>query len=152
MTFEDIAAWGGRAGYRNWDKQVLAQRERDDVRASGAGLAGHFFKAVIDRGVAVHTDTSADRLIVEDGAVAGVEVEAAGARRRIRARRGVVLASGDYNASQRLMGWFDEFSSWPPTGAPRNQGDGFIMAAEKGAAFSIMHWKLVPHLGEPQQT
>jgi len=147
VTFEDIAAWGGRAGYRNWDKQVLAQRERDDVRASGAGLAGHFFKAVIDRGVAVHTDTSADRLIVEDGAVAGVEVEAAGARRRIRARRGVVLASGDYNASQRLMGWFDEFSSWPPTGAPRNQGDGFIMAAEKGAAFSIMHWKLVPHLG-----
>jgi 3-oxosteroid 1-dehydrogenase len=147
VTFEEIAAWGGRAGYRNWDKQVLAQRERDDVRAGGAGLAGHFFKAAIDRDIRVQTDTRADRLVVEDGRVSGLEAEFGGARRRIRARKGVVLATGDYNANQRLMGWLDEFDSWPPTGAPRNQGDGFIMAAEQGAAVSVMHWKLVPHLG-----
>jgi hypothetical protein len=45
------------------------------------------------------------------------------------------------------MAWFDEFNSWPPCGAPRNQGDGFVMAAEQGAAFMVMHWNLSPKLG-----
>ncbi|HLG70744.1 MAG TPA: FAD-dependent oxidoreductase [Chloroflexota bacterium] len=147
VTFEDMAAWGGRAGYRNWDKAVLAQREADDLRAQGAGLAGHFFKAVVDRQVPVRVQTRADRLVVEDGRVTGVEVETPSGPQRIGARKGVVLAAGDYNASQRLMGWWDEFSSNPPTGAPRNQGEGFVMGAEVGAAFAVGHWKLVSQLG-----
>ena len=145
VTFEEMAAWGGRAGYRNWDQAVIAQREADDVRTFGAGLAGHFFKAVLDAKVPVRVDSGVRRLVMDgDDAVAGVELESG---RRIRARKGVVLASGDYNASRRLMDWWDEFGAWPPTGAPRNQGDGFVMAAERGAAFSIMHWKLVAQLG-----
>ncbi len=147
VTFEEMAAWGGRAGYRNWDRNVIAQREKDDVRTFGAGLAGHAFKAVLDHGVAVQTETKASRLVIEDGRVTGLEVEAGGATRRIRAHKGVVLATGDYNANQLLMSWWDEFSSWPPTGAPRNQGEGFVLANEQGAAFSIMHWKLVAQLG-----
>jgi len=139
-----MAAWGGRAGYRNWDRAAIAQREADDVRTFGAGLAGHFFKAVLDRKVPVRVETKASRLIVENDRVVGLELEGG---RRIQARKGVVLATGDYNASRQLMGWWDEFGSWPPTGAPRNQGDGFVMAAERGAAFSIMHWKLVAQLG-----
>ena len=144
VTFEEMASWGGRAGYRNWDRGVIAQREADDVRTFGAGLAGHFFKAVLDHHVPVRVDTKASRLVVEEDRVVGLELEGG---RRIRARRGVVLATGDYNASRQLMGWWDEFGAWPPTGAPRNQGDGFVMAAERGAAFSIMHWKLVAQLG-----
>jgi 3-oxosteroid 1-dehydrogenase len=144
VTFEEMAAWGGRAGYRNWDRDVIARREQDDVRTFGAGLAGHFFKAVLDHDVPVRTEAAARRLVVEDGRVAGLELESGS---RIEARKGVLLATGDYNANQRLMGWWDEFTSWPPTGAPRNQGDGFVMAAEQGAAFSVQHWRLVAQLG-----
>lgn len=146
-TFEEIAAWGGRAGYRNWDQAVLAQRQVEDVRTFGAGLAGHFFKSVIDHGVHVTVDTPADRLLMEDGQVAGVVMRMATGERRMKAAKGVVIATGQYDANPRLMGLFDEFNSWPPVAAPRNQGDGFVMAAEHGAAFTVMHWNLSVKLG-----
>ena len=34
-----MAAWGGRAGYRNWDQSVIAQRENEDIRTFGAVLS-----------------------------------------------------------------------------------------------------------------
>jgi len=147
ITFEEMAAWGGRPGYRNWDRTILAEREAEDVRTFGAGLAGHFFKSVLDRGVPVELETPAQALLVEDHRVVGVELRSDGETRSIRARKGVVLATGQYSANRRLMGWFDEFNSWPPGGAPRNQGDGSIMALEHGAAFSVQHWNLTLMLG-----
>ena len=32
-------------------------------------------------------------------------------------------------------------------GAPRNQGDGLVIAAEQGAALKVMHWSLTTMLG-----
>ena len=147
ITFEEMAAWGGRAGYRHWDQGVIAQRQAGDVRTFGAGLAGHFCKAVLDRAISMRVEAPARRLVIADGRVVGLEAEIRGRPYRIGARRGVVLATGQYDANPRLMGWFDEFNSWPPHGAPRNQGDGFIMAAEIGAAFAVMHWNLSVKLG-----
>jgi 3-oxosteroid 1-dehydrogenase len=147
ITFEEMAAWGGRAGYRNWDRAVLAEREARDVRTFGAGLAGHFFKAVMDRGVEVRTQTPVTRLVVEDGRVLGVEVEAEGQPMTIRASRGVVLATGAYESNMRLVKWWDEFQCWPPGVPKRSQGDGLIIALEHGAAFVVQHWNLNPRLG-----
>lgn len=68
-TFEEMAAWGGRAGYRNWDHAVLAEREAQDIRAGGAAVAGHFVKATLDHGVDVRTQTEVTRLLVDEGGV-----------------------------------------------------------------------------------
>ena len=65
----------------------------------------------------------------------------------IAASRGVVLATGQYDSNPRLMNLFDEFNSWPPRGAPRNQGDGLVLAAEHGAALKVMHGTLSILLG-----
>ena len=53
-----------------------------------------------------------------------------------------MLATGSYDANRRLIGWFDEFDPVPPVGAPRNQGDGMVMALEHGSAFCVAHWNL----------
>ena len=66
--------------------------------------------------------TEAVRLIEDDGRICGVEVKSSDGPGRIKATRGVILATGTYDSNPRLMNWFDEFNPWPPTGAPRNHG------------------------------
>jgi hypothetical protein len=68
---------------------------------------------------------------VDQGRVVGVETDSGGKSTTIRVFQGVVLATGQYDSNPRLMALFDEFNSWPPRGAPRNQGDGLVLAAEK---------------------
>jgi 3-oxosteroid 1-dehydrogenase len=142
VTFEEMSKWGGRAAYRQWDQQVIAEREKQDVRTFGGALAGYLFKAALDRKIPVETGAPVSRLIVENGGVCGIEVMRDGRSTQIRARRGVMLATGSYDANRRLIGWFDEFDPVPPVGAPRNQGDGMVMALEHGSAFCVAHWNL----------
>ena len=147
VTFEEMSTRGGMAGHRQWDHALIAEREAKDVRTCGGALAGYFLKAVMDRGISIRTETQVGRLIVDEGRIAGVEVEDGEKKIAIRALRGVVLATGQYDANPRLMGWFDEFNSWPPRAASRNQGDGLVIAAEQGAAIKVMHWNLSLMLG-----
>jgi succinate dehydrogenase/fumarate reductase flavoprotein subunit len=53
-------------------------------------------------GVAIRTGVEVRRLLIEDGAVAGVTAHAGGGDVMVRARRGVVLAGGDYSGSEEL--------------------------------------------------
>ena len=110
VTFEEMSAWGGRAGYRQWDKNVVADRERRDVRTFGGALVGHLLTAALKRGIVVRVEMEAVRLIVEGGHVCGVEMRNSGGSGQIKATRGVVLATGTYDANPRLMDWFDEFN------------------------------------------
>jgi 3-oxosteroid 1-dehydrogenase len=142
VTFEEMAAWGGRAGYREWDPEVIAEREKRDVRTFGGALAGYLFKAALDRNIPVRTDAPVSRLIVKNGRACGVEVMRDAQAIRIKARRGVMLATGLYDANRRLIGWFDEFDPTPPVGAAHNQGDGLVIALEQGSAFCVSHWNL----------
>jgi len=142
ITFEEMAAWGGRAGYRNWDRSVIAAREAADIRTFGAALAGHFVKAALDRRISIRTDADVDRLIVEDGRVCGVELADGAGTKRIHGRRGVLLATGAYDANTELMACFDEFSSYPHGGKSHNRGGGLVMALEHGAAFVVSHGSL----------
>jgi fumarate reductase flavoprotein subunit len=82
----------------------------------------------IERGVHIRCDSPAISLIhADDGAVIGVQTS----RRAIRARRAVVLASGDYSATRADRkspdGHEHAFRSWAT-------GDGQVMAADAGAA------------------
>lgn len=106
-----MAAWGGRAGYRQWDHEVIADREAKDVRTFGGALAGNFLKAVLDRGIPIVAECRAERLLVEDGRVVGMEVEAKGGAPTIGALRCVVIAPGLYEGNPRLMSRFDEFNA-----------------------------------------
>jgi succinate dehydrogenase/fumarate reductase flavoprotein subunit len=78
-------------------------------------------------------------LIVEDGAVVGAEVEVDGKRRRIRARRGVLLATGGFEQNNELRKKYGIAgpSSWS-VGGLGNYGKALEAAIAIGAATDLM--------------
>jgi 3-oxosteroid 1-dehydrogenase len=136
VTFEEMLRWGGRANYRQWDHALVAERVQEDIRTFGAGLAGHFVKAALDRSVPLLLETSARELITAHGAVVGVWARKNGRDLAIRARRGVVLATGGYEANKELIRRFEEFPQSESKFPPSIAGDGLILATEIGAALT----------------
>lgn len=133
VTAEEQVAWGGINNFSSWDKEIVRERQRRDMRGKGLGLICHFLKALISRGVPILTGQSVDSLEVEDGRVTGV-VMADG--RRIKAARGVIVATGGYHANpemaKRLEGT-PGLVQEPSTLAPSSMtGDGLVLGAEIG--------------------
>ncbi|MFT3864978.1 MAG: FAD-dependent oxidoreductase [Solirubrobacterales bacterium] len=117
--------------------EVRAAREEARLEGLGRGLVGGLLKACLDRGVEVATASRGLRLVTAEGAVVGVEVEAAGAVRAVGAGA-VVLASGGFEYDPELV---RDFLRGPLTrgiGAPTNTGDGLRMAMRVGAQLGNM--------------
>src|SRR5262245_61060209 len=85
------------------------------------------------RPIDVRMSCPAKRLITGVGGVAGVEVEVAGARRRIGASRGVVLACGGFEAAQDMQRQYWQLFPVLPAATLGNTGDGVRMAQSVGA-------------------
>ena len=80
-------------------------------------------------------------------AVCGVEFESAGRRDVVRARRGVVLATGGFQADQAMVRtYLSDLPSCHPLGSPYNTGDGIRMAMEAGADLWHMNNIAGPYL------
>jgi len=95
VTLED---WGSPA---NAERSARVERRlENDERCMGPGLVGYLVKNVLDRKIPIHTDTRVEELIVDDNRVIGVKATRAGREFRVRARRGVLLATSgiDWNA------------------------------------------------------
>ena len=100
----------------------------------GNALAGQLFKSVLDRNIPVWVSTPARRLVVTDGRVTGVVVQKGGRDFAIRARRGVVLATGGFPSDPKLREEFLPHPTGPWSMAPEgNTGDGLRLAQAAGA-------------------
>jgi 3-oxosteroid 1-dehydrogenase len=118
---------------------ILLQRWASDSVAQGGGLIVGLLKGCLDAGCTIELSSRAVALTVDDsGVVDGVEVEHNGRRRTLRARMGVVLASGGFEwDAQMLAKHFPseiDFRSGPSS----NEGDGHKMAEAVGATFAHM--------------
>lgn len=96
------------------------------------------FKLVHDnvraRGIDVRLNTAAEKLILgRDGEVLGAEIVQEGTRKRIAARRGVILASGGFEASPELQRKYWQIRPVLPVATRGNTGDGIRMAQAAGA-------------------
>lgn len=96
------------------------------------------FKLVHDnvraRGIEVRLNTAAEKLILgRDGEVLGAEIVQEGTRKRIAARRGVILASGGFEASPELQRKYWQIRPVLPVATRGNTGDGIRMAQAAGA-------------------
>lgn len=69
------------------------------VWIAGYAMAGALLEACLENGVHVRVEAPAVRLDADDSGVHGVVVSADGAERTVRARKGVVLASGGFEGS-----------------------------------------------------
>ncbi|MEO0032897.1 MAG: hypothetical protein RIS94_2655 [Pseudomonadota bacterium] len=121
------------------DEATLAEREAGDYRGLGQALAGSLFKAVIDRGIPVEFEKRARKLVKDGDRVIGVIAEDANGKPfRVRARRGVVIATGGFEWNEELVKTFVRGPLTGPVSVPENEGDGLLMAIEAGAKLGNM--------------
>lgn len=105
----------------------------------GRGLRGgtRLFKVMADnvaaRAIEVRLETPARRLIAEGGRVLGIELGGGQAPRRVRARGGVVLACGGFEADPEMQRQYWQEKPVLPGAFAGNTGDGIRMAQAVGA-------------------
>ncbi len=139
VTFDDLNAWGGMCGVKNWDFQKIAKGMEEDLRGLGPGLMGYMIKAaMIDRGIPAYLDTPASELVVEDGAVIGVRAEHEGKEFLVRGRSGVLLAIGGYDFNEEMARYFEGVPEWKSMCQPFVTGDNMILGGEVGAAVAAV--------------
>lgn len=133
------------------DPQEVKARLAKDARGWGQALVGALLKACLERGIAPHLEHRASALLEEDGRVCGVSGETPAGGFRIKARRGVVLATGGFEHDRALVQTFLKGPMTAPASPPGNTGDGLRLAMRAGAALgSMTHswWMPVIETGE----
>jgi len=101
----------------------------------GNALVARLLKSALDLNIRLVVGSPARRLLMEGSRVAGAFVERAGFERCIRARRGVILATGGFASSDEMRAqWFpysaDHISLFPWT----HTADGIRMAMVLGGS------------------
>ncbi len=121
----------------------LAWRKLLNIRTKGNALSIGLLKGCLDHGVDIWLDAPVQRLLQENGRIAGLEVERKGETVAVHASKGVILASGGFEWNAEMMAEHFpgpvEWTSSPPT----NTGDGQRMAADVGARLDRMDQALV---------
>jgi len=149
------------AGFRH-TARVMRRFVLDQLRhgrgtrlVNGNALAARLFHSAIDAGVTLWKDTPALELVIENGAVCGVVVERDGQRVTVKARRGVLLATGGFGANEKMRAKHiptpGHHYSLQPEG---NVGDGIRLGLAAGAVHDPVHagdciWTPVSVLRKP---
>jgi succinate dehydrogenase/fumarate reductase flavoprotein subunit len=131
--------------------EELARRAERDERGLGGGLIGRLLKACLDRGIEPRTSCRGRRLVVEDGAVTGVELDTSDGPVTVGARRGVILATGGFEWNEEYKRAFLRGPLTHPVSIETNTGDGLYMAMKAGAMLANMReawWVPVGELPE----
>lgn len=90
--------------------------------------------ALAERDITTLFDTEATRLLTdESGAVAGVEIRSGEQTSQIHARRGVILATGGFEANPAMVRDYLRLENPKIWGSPSATGDGHRMAQAVGA-------------------
>jgi 3-oxosteroid 1-dehydrogenase len=109
--------------------------------ASGGGALVRMMRAAAEElGVEYLVETPAKRLVVDaDGAVIGVIAESEGQDVNIRARRGVVIATGGFDHNEEMVKHFIRGPIYYPSAVRGSTGDGHLMGMALGANLRNMN-------------
>jgi 3-oxo-5alpha-steroid 4-dehydrogenase len=131
-----------------WPARDLARPAPRGHVPVAAGMTGGrvLMEALLARagalGVTLEAGVAGERLVVAaDGRVLGMQVSVAGERRTIRARRGIVLASGGFIHNRDMVRNYapELYDCSVPWGNAGDQGMGINMGIGAGAAALRMH-------------
>jgi succinate dehydrogenase/fumarate reductase flavoprotein subunit len=128
VSWTDAIEWGGLGNRYSWPAESLAYAA--SVYAAGQGLVAWLLLKCMEKGVTISTQSAASRLVLEDGKVAGVEVDRG---QSLRSNRGVFLGTGGYESNPEFVRAYQSFPNSAPHHPPTQTGDGLLMAGEIGA-------------------
>jgi len=116
------------------------------VKGMGEGLFRTLEEAVKGRGIDVLLETPAVELIAKGREVIGVKARSRWGKMNIRARKGVILATGGFMYDKEMLARFCQkgYKSLP-LGNPGDEGDGIRMGRRLGAGL----WAMTDTVGLP---
>jgi succinate dehydrogenase/fumarate reductase flavoprotein subunit len=138
MTVTEATDWGVFSKPLALPFALLAERYKKGLVCYGAALAGGLLQALLDRKVEPMLGVRALELLVEDDRVAGLRAEHDGQELLVRAKKGVILATGGFEWSKALAAQFLGGTLTHPNSPPGNEGDGLRMAMSLGADLGNM--------------
>ena len=138
MSVTEATEWGVFSKPLSLPFKLLGERYAKGLVCYGGALTGKLLKAVLDRGIQPILETGAKELVVDEGRVAGVRATKANADYFVRAKKGVVLASGGFEWNKKLAAQFLGGPLTHPNSPPCNEGDGLVMAMSVGADLGNM--------------
>jgi 3-oxosteroid 1-dehydrogenase len=111
-----------------------------DLLTGGRALIGRFLSAMAENpDVTAHLGTALVELLTEEGRVIGAVVERDGERQVIRARRGVLLATGGFERNAAMRAEYGvPGAAFDTMGAPLNMGLAHRAAIATGASIDLM--------------
>jgi succinate dehydrogenase/fumarate reductase flavoprotein subunit len=112
---------------------IVVNRMKTGIVASGNALVGRLLKGCIDRGITILIETRARELVRQDGAVVGIKTERDSQPYSISAKGGVVLACGGFEWNEKLREEHLPIDISGNCSPAHNDGDGLSMALDAGA-------------------
>ena len=100
----------------------------------GNALAARLLQSLIQSGVTIRLSTQVDALLVEGTSVRGVSIETEAGARAVRAKYGVVLATGGLAHNSRLRKQYLPAAVTTSATIAENTADGIALAESAGAA------------------
>ncbi len=137
ISHDELFAWGGLSNVIGWDFRTMGGRIAKDVRGMGPAMMGWFLKAaLVDRAIPAAVNSPVVELLREGGRIVGVVARHEGGDVVVRAKRGVVLATGGYDWNAALARSFEGLPAWHSMVQPSVEGDNILLAGEHGAGLA----------------
>lgn len=144
LTVEEYVAMGGTNNRQNWNHDLIADREKRGIRARGPALIAYFLKALLKRNTPIFTQTGITGLLRDKDGVKGVRTVDG---KTVRARHGVVLATGGWEADPEMTHNYEGLPGWSSMFPPSVSGDGLRLASDAGAGIGLIRNNLALFLG-----
>jgi succinate dehydrogenase/fumarate reductase flavoprotein subunit len=144
VSVAEFLASGGLVNKKGRDPALLAERDAQGIRTCGAALVTHLLKANLARRTAVFASTAVEKLLQDKNGVIGVRTDSGD---EIRARRGVVLATGGWEGDPAIARSFEGLPGVRSAFPKAVSGDALRLASDTGAATAIIRNNLALILG-----
>lgn len=119
-------------------QELKEARTISDSRGRGQALVGALLRGVLDRDIDIKFEHRASKLHRDGERIVGVTAQTNDGEKHVRARKGVVIATGGFEWNKELVQTFLRGPMTGPVSVPESEGDGLLMSMDIGAKLGNM--------------